>query len=136
MEPGSLITPSAAGHAIAPGKCGIYTRGAAEMAVCIESVVEWGADIKQMNGFLVNHGGVAVCDLIVEPVVPQGATLASFWPDWALDNLSEIYLDAGLTTAMGKSVSQYIMRVCIVSIDRTIQGHWIANANVFSHSCT
>lgn len=101
VDPRSLITPAAAGHTIPPGKCGIYQRGAAEVAVCVESVVEWGADIKQTNGFLVNRGSAAVCDLIVQPVVPPGATLASFWPDWAVENLQEIYLDPGLTTAIG-----------------------------------
>lgn len=101
VDPRSLITPAAAGHTIPPGKCGIYQRGAAEVAVCVESVVEWGADIKQTNGFLVNRGSAAVCDLVVQPVVPPGATLASFWPDWAVENLQEIYLDPGLTTAIG-----------------------------------
>lgn len=100
----SLITPSAAGHAVPPGQCGVYTRGEAEVAICVDSVVEFGADIKQMNGFLVNYGSVGVCDLIVQPVVPQGAVLASFWPDWAVNNLDEIYLEPGLTTAVGTSV--------------------------------
>jgi hypothetical protein len=101
VDPSSLITPSAAGHVIPPGKCGILRRGEAEVAICIDSLVEFGPHIRQMNGFLMNRGPVAVCDLIVQPVVPQGAELASFWPDWALENLQEIYLDPGLTTAVG-----------------------------------
>jgi len=105
VDPRSLITPKAAGHVVPPGQCGIYTRGEAEVAICIDSVVDWGADIRQTSGFLVNRGAVAVCDLVVQPALPQGATLASFWPDWALENLQEIYLDPGLTTAIGASSS-------------------------------
>lgn len=104
----SLITPAAAGHAVPPGKCGVYTRGAAEVAICVDSLVTFGTDLTQLNGFLVNRGGVGLCDLIVRPVVPEGAFLASFWPDWALDNLQDIYLDPGLTTAVGTSLPPFI----------------------------
>ncbi len=103
VDPSSLITPAAVGHPIPPGQCGVYTRGGsnAQIAVCVESVVEYGTDIHQMNAFLVNLGDAALCDLLIQPVVPYGATLASFWPDWALENLSEIYLDPGQVTAIG-----------------------------------
>ena len=43
-----------------------------------------------------------ICEIQVTPVVPEGAALKSFWPDWALD-ADEILIDAGQVTAMGKS---------------------------------
>jgi len=99
----SLITPAAVGHPVPAGQCGVYTRGfdGAELAVCVESVVEYGTDLKQLNGFLVNSGTTELCDLLIQPVVPGGSKMASFWPDWALENLSEIFIESGQVTAIG-----------------------------------
>ena len=99
----SLITPAAVGYPIPAGQCGVYTRGydGAELAVCVESVVEYGTDLKQLNGFLVNSGTAALCDLLIQPMVPVGSKMASFWPDWALENLSEIFIEPGQVTAIG-----------------------------------
>lgn len=33
-----------------PGKCGVYRKGAAEVTVCIESVVEYHGDVQQVRG--------------------------------------------------------------------------------------
>lgn len=35
--------------AIPAGKCGVYTKGTAELAVCSESVVQWGKDVQQVG---------------------------------------------------------------------------------------
>ena len=53
----SLITPAAVGHDISGGECGVYTRGldGAELTLCVESVVEYGTDIKQINGLPVSY---------------------------------------------------------------------------------
>ncbi|GAB5031510.1 Hypothetical protein NocV09_00600630 [Nannochloropsis oceanica] len=99
----SLINPAAVGHDITGGQCGVYTRGldGAELTLCVESVVEYGTDIKQINGFLINSGTTALCDLLIQPVVPEGSTLVSFWPDWILESVSDIFLEPGQKTAIG-----------------------------------
>jgi hypothetical protein len=36
------------GDQIPQGKCGVYTKGAAKMALCVESVLQWGNDVVQV----------------------------------------------------------------------------------------
>src|SRR6056297_294 len=91
----SLINPDFVGRLIPAGQCGVYRRGSngAEVSLCLESVVEYGNDLKQLNAFLVNSGTAGLCDFLIRPFVPTGATMDSFWPDWALEDMSEVYIE-------------------------------------------
>lgn len=110
---------------IEPGKCGVYRKGAAELSLCIDSVVEYGGDVQQVrrpargwghreladasdsplacftqvNAFLVNTGSVPVCDLKLKPVT--SGRVYSFWPDWAEKASYEVYFTPKQVTAAG-----------------------------------
>lgn len=34
------------------GKCGVYHVGSGSMALCIESIIQWGNDVVQVNGYV------------------------------------------------------------------------------------
>lgn len=38
--------------AIPAGKCAVYKNGTAELALCVDSVVEWGKDVQQVRGII------------------------------------------------------------------------------------
>jgi len=65
--------------------CGHYIKGEGQLALCIESVVPWGKDIIQVNGYLENTGPVKLCDLQIEMESPD--RLFSIWPEWARDHV-------------------------------------------------
>lgn len=102
----SLINPDFVGRLIPAGQCGVYRRGSngAEVSLCVESVVEYGNDLKQLNAFLVNSGTAGLCDFLIRPFVPTGATMDSFWPDWALEDMSEVYIEPAQIIAIGMTV--------------------------------
>lgn len=39
--------------AIPAGKCAVYKNGTAELALCVDSVVEWGKDVQQVRGIII-----------------------------------------------------------------------------------
>lgn len=85
---------------IKPGECGVYKKGNAKLALCIESAIQWGKNIQQVNGFLVNAGAQAVCDL---KLVTVGTTkVDNFWPDWAPKSSYTEYFNPEQSTAVGK----------------------------------
>lgn len=57
-----VADPIPEGKAIPAGKCGVYKKGAAELAVCSESVVQWGKDVQQVRrGVLRGFGAANLC---------------------------------------------------------------------------
>jgi hypothetical protein len=63
--PAAPAVPAAipADQAIPAGKCGWFKKGAAELAICSESVVTWGKDTQQVRGWCGSARGVeAVCE--------------------------------------------------------------------------
>jgi hypothetical protein len=53
----------------------------------------------QVNGFLINNGSVALCDLHLKPVTD--GDVYSFWPDWAEKSAYEVYFNPKQVTAVG-----------------------------------
>jgi hypothetical protein len=41
--------PAPVSRALAPGQCGVYKNGKAVLALCIDSAVQWGADVVQVS---------------------------------------------------------------------------------------
>jgi hypothetical protein len=91
--------PAPVSRALAPGQCGVYKNGKAVLALCIDSAVQWGADVVQVNGFMVNNGSAAICDLLLKPV--SDGKVISFWPDWAEKASYEVYYNQGQNSAVG-----------------------------------
>jgi len=85
---------------IKAGECGVYTKGDAKLALCLESAIQWGANVNQVSGFLTNNGQASVCDLQIRPVGTDH--IDNIWPDWAAASSYANNFNAGQTTAVGK----------------------------------
>ena len=95
------LSRAAPQDAIKPGQCGVYKKGNAKLALCIESAIKWGKDVQQVNGFLMNTGTLAVCDLKLTSV---GTTkVDNFLPDWAPKSAYTQFFNPDQSTAVGKS---------------------------------
>lgn len=64
----AAVDPVSASKATPAGKCAVYQKGAATLAMCADSVVQWGKDTQQVNGFMVNLGKTQLCDVRLEVV--------------------------------------------------------------------
>eukprot|EP00624_Nannochloropsis_granulata_P000477 evm.model.NODE_11814_length_25847_cov_20.343870.1 len=88
--------------AIPAGVCGIYRKGEAELALCSDSLVTWGKDVQQLNGFMMNTGNTTVCDIRLKPVLPSATeAVYALWPDWASESSYEVYFNPQQMTAAG-----------------------------------
>ena len=89
--------------AIPEGKCGVYTSGTGKLSLCIESVLDWGTDLTQVNGYLENTGDVKLCAVKVAlGGAPEG--FHSVWPEWVREGTWEKDYQPKQISAVGLTV--------------------------------
>ena len=64
---------------------------------------------EQLHGFIVNRGKVPICEAKFTAVIPEGAVLKSFWPDWAT-NPEEAFIDPGQVADIGLTINPRKMK--------------------------
>jgi hypothetical protein len=71
----SLMAGGEAGaisNKLSPGKCGVYTKGDGQLALCVESVLQYGTDVVQVS----KEGGGSLVSQ-PRPPIPRGGVVPS-----------------------------------------------------------
>lgn len=84
------------------GTCKSYTKGDANLVLCVANVTEINPQLVQVGGYLLNNGTVKACGIKLRHV--NASQVYDFWPDWATSSSYEVDFQPQQVTAVGLSM--------------------------------